>query len=213
VFFGAAAASEGLHFVQHASFFLTATLFWWTVLRREARALAGLAALFTTMLHTGALGALMALAKTPWYAGYALEDQQLAGLVMWVPAGLAYPLAAPMRYLIFFLLLIGAGCEAQLPDREPATGGSPRRGKELILKFGCGSCHTIPGVRGATATVGPPLEHFRKRVYIAGRAANNAEQLLRWIVNPRSLDPQTAMPAVGADEAQARDIAAYLYSQ
>jgi putative membrane protein len=46
------------------------------------------------MLHTGALGALMTFSRAPWYAGFALEDQQLAGLVMWVPAGLAYPLAA-----------------------------------------------------------------------------------------------------------------------
>jgi hypothetical protein len=46
------------------------------------------------MLHTGALGALMTFSRSSWYAGYALEDQQLAGLVMWVPAGAAYPAAA-----------------------------------------------------------------------------------------------------------------------
>ena len=46
------------------------------------------------MLHTGALGALMTFSQHAWYGGYALEDQQLAGLVMWIPAGLAYPAAA-----------------------------------------------------------------------------------------------------------------------
>jgi len=50
--------------------------------------------LFTTMLHTGALGALMALARASWYPGFALEDQQLAGLVMWMPGGVAYLVAA-----------------------------------------------------------------------------------------------------------------------
>lgn len=95
-FFDAAAGSDWLHLAQHASFFLPAALFWWTVLGCDARPLAALLALFTTMLHTGALGALMTFAPSAWYAGYALEDQQLAGLVMWVPAGLAYPLAALM---------------------------------------------------------------------------------------------------------------------
>jgi putative membrane protein len=89
--FEAAAHDEVLHFAQHASFLVTALMFWWTVFTRPG---AGLASLFTTMLHTGALGALMALAGRSWYAGYSLEDQQLAGLVMWVPAGAAYPLAA-----------------------------------------------------------------------------------------------------------------------
>jgi putative membrane protein len=89
--FEAAAHHQGLHFAQHASFLVTALMFWWTVFARPG---AGVASLFTTMLHTGALGALMALSNRSWYAGYALEDQQLAGLVMWVPAGAVYPLAA-----------------------------------------------------------------------------------------------------------------------
>jgi putative membrane protein len=79
------------HFGQHASFFVTALMFWHGAFTRTG---AGVASLFATMLHTGALGALMALSARPWYAGYGLEDQQLAGLVMWVPAGLAYPIAA-----------------------------------------------------------------------------------------------------------------------
>jgi putative membrane protein len=92
--FEAALADPWLHVAQHASFFGTALLFWWSLLAPSHRNLAGMVSLFTTMLHTGALGALMALARASWYPGFALEDQQLAGLVMWVPAGLAYPLAA-----------------------------------------------------------------------------------------------------------------------
>jgi cytochrome c oxidase assembly factor CtaG len=92
--FEAALANPWLHVAQHASFFATALVFWWSLLAPSHRHLAGIASLFTTMLHTGALGALMALARGPWYPGFTLEDQQLAGLVMWVPAGLAYPLAA-----------------------------------------------------------------------------------------------------------------------
>lgn len=92
--FEAAVSNEALHIAQHASFFVTAVLFWWTALAAGAPLLAALVSLFTTMLHTGALGALMALAGSPWYVGYGIEDQQLAGFVMWVPAGLAYPVAA-----------------------------------------------------------------------------------------------------------------------
>jgi putative membrane protein len=90
--FDAALASEAWHFVQHASFLASAVLFWWTIAARAD--LAALASLFGTMIYTGALGALLAFARAPWYAGFALADQQLAGLIMWVPAGLAYPAAA-----------------------------------------------------------------------------------------------------------------------
>lgn len=90
--FLAAAGSEGLHFLQHACFLGTALLFWWSVFARAD--LGALAALFGTMLYTAALGVLMSFARASWYAGYALEDQQLAGLIMWIPAGLAYPAAA-----------------------------------------------------------------------------------------------------------------------
>jgi putative membrane protein len=100
--FDAALNDDAVHGWQHASFLFTALLFWWSVLGAVTRKEQGLAlvSLFTTMVHTGALGALLALARTPWYAHYfsttsafginALEDQQLGGLIMWVPAGGIY---------------------------------------------------------------------------------------------------------------------------
>jgi cytochrome c len=117
-----------------------------------------------------------------------------------------------MRYLAVLLVL--AGCDmARLPDREPLTGGNPAQGKALIAHFGCGSCHTIRGIANATGTVGPPLQDLKKRVYLGGVVSNGPEQLAKWIVNPRAYAANTAMPAVGVSEAQARDIAAYLYTQ
>jgi putative membrane protein len=106
--FTAALEHEAVHVLQHASFLATALLFWWAALGGDARAPRGLGSavglLFTTMLHTAALGALLSLAPTPWYAPYIastqalgmdpVDDQQLGGLVMWVPAGLAYLVAA-----------------------------------------------------------------------------------------------------------------------
>jgi len=107
VLFNAALASPAIHGLQHVSFFGTAILFWWALLRGRARARGyGAAAiyLFVTALHSGFLGILLSLAKTPIYPGQSaaapgwgltpLEDQQLAGLIMWVPAGVVYAAAA-----------------------------------------------------------------------------------------------------------------------
>jgi putative membrane protein len=97
--FQAALANEWVHGLQHATFFLSALLFWWGILQgRYGRAGYGVAALFVllTAMHTGALGALLSLSEQPWYPLYAprlrevgldpLSDQQLAGLIMWVGA-------------------------------------------------------------------------------------------------------------------------------
>lgn len=107
-FFSAALTHEGLHVLQHASFLGTALFFWWAAVGHDARHAIGtgqaVGLLFTTMLHTAALGALLSLAPTAWYEPYIatsnalgidpVEDQQLGGLVMWVPSGLAYLVSA-----------------------------------------------------------------------------------------------------------------------
>jgi putative membrane protein len=103
--FDRALANEGWHVAQHLSFLVTALLFWTAMLHR--RTPAGMAALclVATAIVSGALGALMAFATSPWYTGYAslgmapfglspAEDQQLAGLLMWVPGGLVHAGAA-----------------------------------------------------------------------------------------------------------------------
>lgn len=103
-----AALTEGtLHYLQHASFLGSGLLFWWALLPRSRQNRScGVAImhLFFTAMHTGALGVLLVLAPDLWYPDNAtagelwglspLEDQQLAGLVMWVPAGLVYAGAA-----------------------------------------------------------------------------------------------------------------------
>jgi putative membrane protein len=104
--FQATLHSDMVHALQHASFLGSALLFWWAIIHPRHRASLGLSViyLFTTAVHTTALGALMAVARVPWYPEYAngaaawglspLEDQQLAGLIMWIPAGLVYLVAA-----------------------------------------------------------------------------------------------------------------------
>jgi cytochrome c1 len=70
----------------------------------------------------------------------------------------------------------------------------------------------IPGVAGAQGRVGPPLERFARRAYVGGIVPNSPQNLVAWILDPPAIDPQTAMPATGVGEPEARDIAAYLCS-
>jgi len=124
-FFEAALASESVHTMQHTSFLGSALLFWWTVFRPAANDGArahnahAMLSLFTTMVHTAALGALLTLAPEVWYPSCIestlalgfdpLQDQQLGGLVMWVPGGLAYLVGG---------LLIGARWLSRRPAHE-----------------------------------------------------------------------------------------------
>jgi putative membrane protein len=97
--FDAAVHNPLLHILQHSCFFGSALVYWWSVFGSARRPKgSAVASLFTTMLHTSALGALLTFAPSAWYAAEgtrafglsALEDQQLGGLIMWVPGGMAY---------------------------------------------------------------------------------------------------------------------------
>jgi cytochrome c2 len=90
-------------------------------------------------------------------------------------------------------------------------GASAARGGRLIESYGCGSCHTIAGIAGADAHVGPPLRDLVRRRVIAGRLANTPQNLTRWIAHPQQVDPGNVMPDLGLSEQQAADIALYLY--
>jgi cytochrome c2 len=98
---------------------------------------------------------------------------------------------------------------------EPAwaiPGGNAERGTQRIAQYGCPACHTIPGVRNANGNVGPPLARIGDRTYIAGMLRNTPANLVRWIREPQAVIPGNAMPNMGVSEADARDIAAYLYT-
>ena len=103
-----------------------------------------------------------------------------------------------------------AGCK-QTSKAPIVPGGDAERGKVAVGAYGCGSCHAIPGVRGARGMVGPPLADVGRRVYIAGVVQNDPEHMVRWIIDPPAIDSKTAMPNVGVTERDARDIAEYLY--
>jgi putative membrane protein len=112
--FDAAVGSPPVHAAQHVSFLASAVLFWWSMGRR-AKYGVGAFCQFLTLLQTGMLGALMTFSSAPWYGSYAgnqgaltaLEDQQLAGLIMWIPAGMVHAGAA--MFLIAALLRTSGG--------------------------------------------------------------------------------------------------------
>ena len=119
------------------------------------------------------------------------------------------------------LLLIGAialaaggsaGCGGSGSTRAEIRGAQPSRAPSEIAAYGCGSCHTIAGISGANARIGPELRDFADRRYIAGRLPNTAPNLIRWILGPQQVDPGNVMPDLGVSEQAARDIAGYLYT-
>jgi mono/diheme cytochrome c family protein len=123
------------------------------------------------------------------------------------------------RIVTIALIVLAAGsgsCRGIHLEEEVESAvvlrGNPERGVAVIEQSNCGSCHTIPGVRGAHGMAAAPLTWFSRRTFIAGEVPNTAENLVSWIKSPQSIEARTAMPAVGLSDQQARDVAAYLYT-
>jgi cytochrome c len=127
-----------------------------------------------------------------------------------------WPVAGAAAVLIAAAAVAGALWQKQQRSADTAvamTGGNIARAPELIRRYGCAGCHTIPGIPGGDGKVGGPLKDIRQRVYVGGVVTNAPDNLVRWIVSPQTFSPRTAMPATGITEAEARDVAAYLYSR
>lgn len=107
----------------------------------------------------------------------------------------------------FVLLIASCGDGA-----APALGGDPENGRLLLRQFGCGGCHSIPGVANASGRVGPPLEGVARRVYLGGVLPNTPQNMAAFIRAPQQFDPRTAMPDMGVTPHHARDMVAYLYT-
>lgn len=127
--------------------------------------------------------------------------------------GLVSVRALPLRLVAPLALLALAGCrEGGVSTRAAVAGGDPARGQRVLASYGCGGCHVIPGVPGATGRVGPSLADFASRTFVAGSLPNDAETLVRWIRDPQALRPGSAMPDLNVGAQDARDIAAYLHA-
>jgi putative membrane protein len=246
--YGWAERSAVLHAVEHSSFLISGLMFWTIVIAPAGwrRIGPGVALIFlaTTAVFSGLPGAIIFLAPRPLYPLHAggaaawgltlIEDQQLAGVIMWIPGGLIY-LAAVLWAFLRWLReserrsalalrrgalppMLALAALASLPAAAPsraqddALGGNADRGARLIQNYGCGTCHTIPGIDGANGLVGPPLTQIGRRIFLAGLLRNTPENMLQWLQAPQSIVPGNAMPDMDIPDRDARDIAAYLYT-
>jgi len=239
-----------VHVLEHLSFFLTSLAFWSIVLPAHGywrRLSYGSTLLFvvSTAVLSGLPGALMIFAPRPLYPAHAegvarwgltlMQDQELAGLVMWIPAGGAYILAVTLVFLRWLreaelratraarrvtpiaslLLLLAAplaACQGQDRAGPLNFAGDARHGAALIEKYGCGNCHGIPAIANANGNVGPPLDRIGSRTFIAGFINNSPENMAVWIEDPQKVLPGNAMPSMGISSRDARDITAFLYT-
>jgi cytochrome c oxidase assembly factor CtaG/cytochrome c2 len=240
--------NDGVHILEHLSLFVTSCAFWSLVLpsrgRRQLQHGPALLLVVSTAVISGHPGALMIFAPRPLYPAHAIgvirwgmtlmQDQQLAGLIMWIPAGGAYIVAVVVVFLEWFreserralraarrgmallalVTLVGpllGGCESEETSSLANFGGDAHRGAELVSKYGCGNCHTIPRIASARGNVGPPLAGVGTRTYLAGFVRNSPDNMALWVRDPQRILPGNAMPTMGISESDSRDITAFLY--
>lgn len=233
--------SDLLHAVEHMSLLVVATMFWFAVKPGGVwRAAPGANLLLVSAVGivSGLPGALMIFAGRPLYPGHAegaarwsltlLEDQQLAGVLMWIPAGLVFLLAAAWAFAAWmreaerrataavpvavFAAIVAAGVVSWSKESAAqGTGiGDVQRGRVLVRQYGCGACHAVPGLPEARGVVGPSLATIGRRVYIAGVLRNSTDNMMRWLQDPQQVVPGNAMPNMNIDRRDARDLTAYL---
>jgi putative membrane protein len=241
------------HTFEHFCFFVTSLAFWTLVIEPSGRRRLDygptLIFVVTTAVLSGLPGALMIFASRPLYPAHAegvvhwgltlIRDQQLAGLLMWIPAGFMYVAAVAWLFVKWLeeaerrafkgyrtaaqavlpvvcasiIALAGSFADARGQDATPSAAmGNARQGAALITHYGCGGCHTIPGITGAQGLVGPPLTAMGRRIFIAGVLRNSPENMMAYLEDPQRFVPGNAMPNMGITRQDAQDIMAYLYT-
>lgn len=104
------------------------------------------------------------------------------------------------------LTLCLTGCSTNHSTEQSGSTSAP----ELMIRYGCPTCHVIPHVPGAVGKVGPSLEDLAQRSYLAGTLQNSPQNLIHWIQHPQQIRPGTAMPEMGVTSADAAQIARFL---
>jgi len=140
-----------------------------------------------------------------------LDEDELWSVVAFVDR---LPTLSPAAYES---AIAGADPDPCVAGQDRARGASAmtledvrEQGRIALQHYSCTACHTVPGIAGSEPQVGPPLAGLASRRLLAGRLANTEDNLVRWIRDPRGIDPRTAMPELGVSEEHARWMAAYL---
>jgi cytochrome c1 len=101
--------------------------------------------------------------------------------------------------------------------QTPAPGvtlGSPAAGQRLLIEKGCGGCHTVTGIPGASGVAGPNLTNVGLRPTLAGDSVpNSPDTMVAWLMDPAAVKPGARMPRTGLTQQEARDLTAFLFSQ
>ena len=109
------------------------------------------------------------------------------------------------------LMSLGA-CADKTEAPRVIAGADAARGLAVVERVGCAACHRIPGIAWPTGAVGGSLDRFAERSLIAGRLPNQPDTLVPWLRDAPSLSRETGMPPMPITDAEARDVAAYLYT-
>jgi cytochrome c1 len=121
------------------------------------------------------------------------------------------PWEGPLTVMALIACALLTSCKDPVETRREPTETASDRGFAAIKRAGCGSCHEIPGLDWPSGRLGPSLEGFDDIGLIAGKLPNRPDMLAAFIRNPRSVKPGSTMPPMPVSEAEALDIAAYLY--
>lgn len=113
---------------------------------------------------------------------------------------------------VLFSLTGCAGMTQETVGSQEVIVGDPVAGRVALQAYGCTTCHHVPGVVGTESYVGPPLDAWAERSYIAGSLPNEPEHLVQWIRFPQAIEPGTAMPNLDVTEEDAANMGAYLYT-
>lgn len=144
---------------------------------------------------------------------YRLSESEIWDVVAYVQR---LPTYSPEAYEQWDASVQGRHESTRSSDGDAVTAaalkGNAEAGKRAIGQYLCATCHLIPGITGAGKHVGPPLDGIATRKYIGGVLPNTPENMMRWLQDPKRIDPLSAMPALGVKDQDARDIAAYLYT-
>jgi cytochrome c2 len=116
------------------------------------------------------------------------------------------------NFILPLLLLLLGACKPPPDERRQMPEADAERGREVIERVGCASCHFIPGISWPEGRVGPALRDMTERSLIAGRLPNRPDLLAAFVRNAPALVSGTAMPAMPITEEESRDVAAYLYT-
>ncbi|HEX8252172.1 MAG TPA: c-type cytochrome [Thermoanaerobaculia bacterium] len=115
------------------------------------------------------------------------------------------------------LLMFAVACGGEKPAAPPQTAAKPvvdpkvERGRQLVAQYGCTVCHVIPGIEGSHGQLGPSLAGVASRPTLSeGAVQNTPANLAQFIQSPASLNPQSSMPPMGVDDAEADALAAFL---